>query len=235
MPLPARLELSRVISGGCQNRHGEIPGKLRNFTNSASLSESTFRLPTGEHSTDSDMADDSSLLVLRAVAGDRTAQGELALRMYPRLVALCQSRVPQRADAEELAQETLLRAMRSLDQLSAENQFEAWVRGIAGRVCIDWHRNRIRRHSNDVASERSVTDFTIAIADGDEHARLRRLIGELPSELREVLLLHYYEEMTYDDMARWLGVARATINERLTKARHCLRRQLIRNGGLAND
>ena len=53
------------------------------------------------------------------------------------------------------------------------------------------------------------------------------LVHALPPQLRETILLHYYEDMTYDEIANWLGVARSTVNERLSKARKLLRLKLL--------
>jgi RNA polymerase sigma factor (sigma-70 family) len=177
------------------------------------------------------MTPNTPSLVRRAVAGDRIALGELARGAFPKLVAICQARVGQRADAEELAQETLLRALRNLDRLESEQYFEAWLRGIADHLCIDWHRSRIRRSSSDPPGDRVSVDPSQIVAARDEGEQLRQRIHELPMELKEVLYLHYYDEMTYDEMARWLGVARATVNERLAKARSQLKHKLLAHGG----
>ena len=63
--------------------------------------------------------------------------------------------------------------------------------------------------------------------DQDEREHILFLIGNLPEELREVILLHYYQRMTYDELAEWLEVARSTVNERLSKARRLLKQQLL--------
>ena len=55
-------------------------------------------------------------------------------------------------------------------------------------------------------------------------------VDELPDDWREVVLLHYFNEMTYDEMAEWLGVARATVNERLRKGRERLRQRMSLQG-----
>jgi RNA polymerase sigma-70 factor (ECF subfamily) len=62
----------------------------------------------------------------------------------------------------------------------------------------------------------------------DERAIIVQQVAAIPEDLREVVLLRYYEDLTYDEMARWLGVARATVNERLAKARALLRIRLAR-------
>ena len=182
------------------------------------------------------MAINDPAVVRRAVAGDRAAQGALARGSFARLVALCQSRVGQRADAEELAQEALLRAIRSLSQLAAVESFDAWLRGIAVHLCLDWHRGRGRdkRLPLDTSLDRTASDPAQLAATADENEQLRQQIQELPPELQEVLYLHYYDQLSYDEMAGWLGVARATVNERLAKARGLLRVRLSPAGGRAD-
>lgn len=168
-----------------------------------------------------------SALMERATAGDRTAQGELARQVYPRVLAFCRSQVQQLADAEELAQETLLRAMTRLATLHQADQFFSWLRGIAANVCRDWHRRH--RPTVPLMDEVVMPDIQLpleSISESDERLLLRQSIAELPTKLQEVVFLFYYEEMTYDQMAAWLGVARATINERLSKAREILRLRL---------
>ena len=164
-------------------------------------------------------------LLRQAAAGDRTAQGELARVSFHRVLAYCQSRVFQLADAEELAQETLIRAMIHLPDLAEHTAYGAWLRGIANHVCSDWHR-RQRRHPQgefiDVAASHEA-DPSEQVAIADERMMLQDQMRELPEELREVLLLFYYEEYSYDEMAAWLQVARATVSERLARARNLLR------------
>ena len=68
----------------------------------------------------------------------------------------------------------------------------------------------------------------------EQQDALIRRIHELPEPLREVVFLHYYQEMTYDQMAQWLGIARSTVSERLSNARCRLRRGLISDGEVAS-
>ncbi|MEJ7596116.1 MAG: RNA polymerase sigma factor [Planctomycetaceae bacterium] len=170
-------------------------------------------------------------LIRQAAAGNRTAQGELARESYRRVLAYCQSRVFHLADAEELAQESLIRAMVDLPALSEPTAYGAWLRGLANHVCSDWHRHQRRVPQSelmDVAASPE-TDPADQAAMADERVMLQSQMRELPEELREVLLLFYYEDFSYDEMAAWLGVARATVSERLSRARNLLR---IRMGQL---
>ena len=164
-------------------------------------------------------------LIRQAAAGNRTAQGELARVSFHRVLAYCQSRVSQLADAEELAQESLIRAMVDLPALSEPTAYGAWLRGIANHVCSDWHRRQRRAPQNEFVDQAASPEADPAdeVAIADERMMLQGQMRELPEELREVLLLFYYEDYSYDEIAAWLGVARATVSERLARARNLLR------------
>lgn len=172
------------------------------------------------------------VLIQRALSGDGSAFGLLVRRWYRPVLALCQSRLVSSADAEDAAQESFLRAHQQLPQLRQPSRFGGWLRGIAAHVCIDLIRklSRTVTPAGDVAEAAAPTAGPAhAVEDSDERQHLVRMIHELPETNREVLLLHYFDEMTYDEMAAWLGVARATVNERLSKGRAMLRRRLLQS------
>ena len=123
--------------------------------------------------------DDDIAIVRQAIAGHPSAQGELARRAYPRVLACCMARVRQRADAEELAQETLLRAITGLSSLADPERWMSWMRGIAVHVCLDW----LRRHSNRQAE--LVSEFADEVHLGTRQpdqivAELRRKTASVP-------------------------------------------------------
>jgi RNA polymerase sigma-70 factor (ECF subfamily) len=174
-------------------------------------------------------------LVCHARDGHPAAYEQLVRRWSARVLAVCHARVARRDVAEDMAQETLLRGFQALSTLETPEKFGAWLRGIAVRVCLDWIK---ARQSSQVPFSTLAEDrFEQAITDDDgDHGRRidrdedrERLLSEieaLPEDLREVVLLYYYEELTYDDLADLLGVSRATVNARLAKARDLLRRRL---------
>ncbi len=181
--------------------------------------------------------DDAIAMVRQAIAGHRSAQGELARRAYPCVLACCMARVRQRADAEEMAQETLLRAITGLSSLGDPERWRSWMRGIAIHVCLDWlRRNRKLPTSagfDDVAVALPETHQPDQIvADREEQQLVLSELQLLPEDLREVLILHYFNAMTYEQIAEWLDVARATVSERLSRARQSLRLRLSRPGSV---
>jgi RNA polymerase sigma-70 factor, ECF subfamily len=146
---------------------------------------------------------------------------------YRRVFALCHSRLLSAADAEDATQETFVRALGCLHELRSPAAMGGWLRQIAHNVCVDTiRRQRVRQTSPVNLNE--VAGVPLEAACGREsREQLVRLVHALPESLREIILLHYYESMTYDQMATWLNVARSTVNERLCKARQLLKKQLV--------
>ena len=145
---------------------------------------------------------------------------------YRRVYALCQAKLISPLDAEDAAQETFVRGLVGISELQSTAALGGWLRQIAHNVCVDMiRRNKIR--------QTSPADVQAVAADGEQQVSredreyLLKLIHALPEALRETILLHYYEQLTYDEMAQWLGVARSTVNERLSKARFLLKQQLV--------
>jgi RNA polymerase sigma-70 factor (ECF subfamily) len=176
-------------------------------------------------------------LVRRALIGDRAAGEELAHRWSARVLAFCHARVGNRHTAEDLAQETLLRGLRGLHTLESPEKFGSWLRGIAAHICLDWRKSKQARQVSftSFAPQRRPDDLVASstgptqcdVDDADELRWLMQEVESLSLEHREVLLLYYYQDVTYRDLADWLGVSAATINARLTQARAILRRRIV--------
>jgi RNA polymerase sigma-70 factor (ECF subfamily) len=175
-------------------------------------------------------------LVRRALRSDRAAAEELAMRWSARVLAFCHARVGNRHTAEDLAQETLLRGLRGLRTLESPDKFGSWLLGIAAHVCLDWHKSKQVsqvpftslapgcRPEDVMASVEGGRECDVD--DADELRWLMREVESLRLEHREILLLYYYHDLTYRDLAEWLGVSAATVNARLTQARAILRQRM---------
>ena len=171
-------------------------------------------------------------LVRQTLSGENRAYEELVRRWAARILAICHGRVGRRDVAEDLTQETLLRGFRHLSTLLEPDKFSSWLCGIAVRTCLDWLK----------AKERTQVSFSTLSRDGkldgilerqtaqsrqtEESQDLLTEIEALPEPYRETLLLYYYDDVTYQDLADLLGVSVATINARLTRARKMLRERL---------
>jgi RNA polymerase sigma-70 factor (ECF subfamily) len=172
--------------------------------------------------------------VQSALAGRLEGYAELARRWSAAVLAICHARVRRHDIAEELAQETLLRGLRGLRTLDAPDKFGPWLRGIANRVCLDWLKSKqtsqvpftqlaASGHPDAVLAS---PDTSAQVDNADELQSLMREVERLSDEHREVLMLYYYNDVTYRELAERLGVSVATINARLTQARALLRTRL---------
>ena len=175
-------------------------------------------------------------LVRQVLAGRTQGYEELVRRWAGRVTALCHSRVGRADVAEDLAQETLLRGYRAVGSLADPDKFGAWLCGIAVRACLDWLKAKERtqvvfsvlgagRNPDDFLS-RPAPDDRLGVDHDDERRHLLAEVEALPEEHRQVIMLYYYQDNTYRELAQILGVSSATVNARLTRARALLRERL---------
>jgi RNA polymerase sigma-70 factor (ECF subfamily) len=153
----------------------------------------------------------------------------LARRYQDRVYSYALRIVGDPHEAADLAQDTLMRAFRSLASFDAKQRFGAWLFGIAAHVCRDCLRRRRRRLEH---TSEAVEDAAAPVREGEgaaaaeERSRVRDAVRKLPIKYREVIVLHYLEEMGYDQVARSLGITAAAARRRALRAREMLRRRL---------
>jgi RNA polymerase sigma-70 factor (ECF subfamily) len=165
-------------------------------------------------------------LVARARSGDRDAFGQLAALTIGRLDAAARLIIRDRERARDVVQETLVRAWRSLPTLRNPERFEAWVRQLLVRACIDELR-RMRRHVVEIEltdlHQPAVADSATLVADRDA---LRRAFRWLDPEQRSLVVLHYYLDLPLVEVAEALEMPVGTAKSRLHRARATLRAAL---------
>ncbi|HTF25481.1 MAG TPA: sigma-70 family RNA polymerase sigma factor [Candidatus Limnocylindria bacterium] len=135
------------------------------------------------------------------------------------------------ADAEDVAQEALLRAYRKFDRLRDRNRFRAWLVRITFRLALDRLRSGKRRELRDTLwsqpehQPRAATAEDLA-ASSEFQAHLDNALAELPEKLRLVLLLAAMEGHTIDEIASMLGISTGTVKSRIFYARRQLAEKL---------
>ena len=178
---------------------------------------------------------DDPTLVARAKAGNREALGQLVKRHERAMIAIAKAYFASEADAEDAVQDAFVKAFRALDQLGDGDPFAPWMARITVNTCIDILRTRTDKLSlADFASTIQFSarlgqvQFTPAtLARKNEEADLvRAAIGRLSEPHRVVLMLRYGEDMTYDQIAAYLGVPPSTVRGRLARAKGELDRAL---------
>ena len=158
-------------------------------------------------------------LVCATLDGTKEAFDNLVRKYTGSIYALCISKVGPVKDAEDLVQETFLRAFRNLKSLNEPNKFGSWIYGIALNICFDW----IRKSKRDQNLLRKVDPKESVPEIDTPQGRVLEMIKKLPDDYKEAIMFYYFERKSYEEMAKILGVSKATINFRLTKARTMLR------------
>ncbi len=135
------------------------------------------------------------------------------------------------ADAEDVAQEALLRAYSKFDRLRDRNRFRAWLVRIAFRLALDRLRSGKRRELRDTLWSQPVRQPLGATAEdlavsNEFQAHLENALAELPDKLRLVLLLAAMEGHTIDEIASMLGISTGTVKSRIFYARRQLAEKL---------
>ena len=164
-------------------------------------------------------------LVVRSQLGDETAFEEL-LRMYsPRLRFYVGKMLGARHEnADDLLQEIWLGVFRALPKLNDTAAFRAWLFRIArDRVCREFRKGRLQFHplEKDQLDDIPANEDS---SDSVDREAVRRQLEQLSPEHRDVLMLRFVEDMSYEEIARVTGGAPGTVRSRIHYAKRALRR-----------
>lgn len=173
-------------------------------------------------------------LVWAAISGDIDSFGRLCRQYYASMVAIGYSMLSDHQLAEDAAQEAFARALKNLKKLKTPAKFAPWLAQICRNVATDMRRARIRRTE---AEHRRSADGAEAPGDGQgdpgrdaENLLVINAIESLDPPDRELIVLRYYNNMSYEQMAAVLGASKPAINGRLTRTKRKLARLLQRQG-----
>ena len=161
---------------------------------------------------------DDEELLRRVAQRDEEAFRALYARHSAAVYGLLCRLVGRNGEAADLLQETWLRAVRHLPLFRGQSPFPAWLTGITLNCYREWRRRHPRDAGQDVGEGRAVLPRT-----ADEMAAVSLILSLLPSEQREVLVLHDIEGFTHDEIAAALEIDAGTSASRLSRARRAFR------------
>ena len=178
------------------------------------------------------MIADDVQLIYDILAGDDEAFSTLVEKYQKSVHALVWRKIGDFHHAEEITQDTFLRAYEKLSTLRNPTLFAGWLYVIANRLCLNWIRKQKTavqsledtsvKELNKVAYERYASDQRETEATERRLAIVERLLKKLPESERTVVTLYYLGEMTTREIGRFLGVSANTIQSRLHRARNRL-------------
>ena len=169
-------------------------------------------------------------LLERARRGDARAFDALAARHYEPIRRFAWRRCGNAADAEDIAQETLIRIAKNIDRFEGRSSFSTWVFGIALNAARDRGRAEARRATLTREAFALAHLEQTAAPEDDMTDDLWVAVDALPEPQRDAVLLVHVEGLSHRDAAQALGCAEATVSWRLFSARRRLKTALSRTG-----
>jgi len=174
-------------------------------------------------------------VIERAQGHDAEALGEIYRRYVRRVFGLCRYMLNSREGAEDATSEVFLKLQRSIESYDGSIPFPRWLLRVAGNQCIDALRRRQRglKVFVEVEDGASVIEAASsepsplgAVISTQERAQVRDTIARLPENYRLPLVLRYYGELSYDEIAQELGLDRNYVAALIFRAKQELRRRL---------
>ena len=169
---------------------------------------------------------EDQILVQRALQSDPESFGKLCRRYYDSLLAVAGSILPDRHLAEDAAQEALAVACRDLVKLKKPECFGPWVGAICRNVAKDMLGQLRKQPERIETNAGNEPDYQ----EDEREAILNQAIQQLPQHLREVIFLRFYNEMSYEQMAKILGATQQVIDGRLRRAKKKIAVYLTKKG-----
>ncbi len=179
------------------------------------------------------MKTDDVVLIQSILAGDETAFVSLVSKYQEQVHAYVYRKSGDFHIAEDITQETFFEAYQNLDKLRDPTKFPQWLFAIAKYLCIAWFRknqstSRLLRENYAINAETDTYSRYVALENERDAAEAqrelaRKLLSMLKESDRQLITLHYFEEMTSAEIGNYLGVPQNTIKSQLHRARQRLR------------
>ena len=166
--------------------------------------------------------------IQNSLAGDTEAYAAIVKEHQKMVHAVAFRMTGSLADAEDLTQETFLRAFRQIDSFRGESKFSTWLCQIAVNLGLNWCARENRRddiHSEWAADAISENDSRGGFPD-ELSRRVQNALDRLPAKQRAAIVLTIYENQTHAEAAKTLNCTEATVSWRVFTARQKLKRLL---------
>jgi RNA polymerase sigma-70 factor (ECF subfamily) len=179
-------------------------------------------------------------MIAQARSGNQQAFGELVRAHQNAVYNLSYRMLGERGEAEDAAQETFLRAYSHLDRYDPERPFRTWLLSIASNHCIDRLRKRrltwlsieepLPPHPALNSDEAEPED---AVISSERSAAIQKMLSALSPEYRAVVVLRYWYDLSYIEIAEVLNTTESAVKSRLFRARQTLAERMTSAQGNA--
>ena len=163
-------------------------------------------------------------LVASCRNGSASAYASLAKEYSGRIFAICYGMLGNAHDAEDIAQQTLLKGFANIGQIRRNEKFGAWISRIAKNLCVDFVRRQKRRQGSLAGR------IAASQSSPKEYPELERALAELSEEYRLALMLYYFDGQSAKAVAEAFDISEGAAQARLSRARKQLRKLLQAKG-----
>ncbi|OHB76641.1 MAG: hypothetical protein A2Z34_08105 [Planctomycetes bacterium RBG_16_59_8] len=162
--------------------------------------------------------------------GDRKAFGEMVEETKYFVFNILFSHVRDAAVAEDLSQETYLKAFSSLNGLKNPNKINSWLASIAHHTAIDWMRAKKNATQPSIAEEPADRRTPVqALSHRERETVVRDIVNTLPPRERELIVLRYMEALSYKEIAALLKMTATAVGEKLCRLRRRLEAEILQH------
>ncbi len=177
-------------------------------------------------------------LVKQVQLGNKQAFNMLVMKYQYKVVSIAMKYVSNESDAQDIAQETFIKAYRAIGEFRGDSSFFTWIYRIAINTAVNFVTTAQRKsihidvdsediNSYDGSQKLYEMDNPENLLEGDETKKVfLKALNSLPSELKQALILRELEEMSYEDMALTMNCPIGTVRSRIFRAREILESQM---------
>ncbi|MGB5206067.1 MAG: sigma-70 family RNA polymerase sigma factor [Eudoraea sp.] len=174
-------------------------------------------------------------LIDKVIKGENNAYAELVDRYKQMVYTLAYKIVKNREDAEEVAQDTFVKAYNALNDFKGDSKFSTWLYKIAYYRSLDYlnkNKRRVKTTKIDISEEyniASLDDALDALEAKDRAEIIKHAIQKLPGEDSVLITLYYFETLSLNEISKVMGISPNTIKVRLFRGRKRLAKILENN------
>jgi len=177
------------------------------------------------------MQTEDGQIIYQCCNGDSAMFGFLVDKYREGVYALAYSKLGNFHDAEDVTQETFIKAFQKIRTLKRYDAFALWLSAIANNLCKNFIRAKLKRPDREFAEDQSpdiVDNSSVdSYRDNLVHESLQEALNSLPEVYRQVLMLHYFSGYKNMDIAQLLGISLRTVAERLHIGKERLKEEMI--------
>ena len=179
------------------------------------------------------MLDNETVWLIRAQKGDAGAFSRLVEHYQRSVYNLCCRMLGDGQDAEDAAQESFLRAYKGLKRFDLQRSFSSWLLSIAAHYCIDQLR---KKRFNIVSTEELLVPdlpdkrphVESVLCQEEENMQIRTLLNVLAPTDRAAVILFYWYDYSYQEIAQALNLSNSAVKSRLHRARRTMARSWMK-------